>query len=241
MQRARRRRATERLFYHRRSAVELTRRSEDHSRKFPREHRSISAVLDHRHRRARNATFSRVQTVGRLIDRRRLTASLLRRRTQPSQAQKHHQYFKEHLMAYRKTALFILTPNERAQVSDLNDLWQVSLVKVDSGVAAGSARRGLGNDRAEWWAMFMTRKQFHGCCADDPLRFTDPHLFAQFKTEFDHVFNQPSSLDFHSESGGEPCVSGLRPRRHHPGSPRGGRAAIAAETDERHGGDRGNR
>jgi hypothetical protein len=107
-------------------------------------------------------------------------------------------------MSHRGTVPFILPPNERARVRDRGDLWQVSLVKVDSGVAAGSARRGIGNGRAEWWAMFMTREQFHGCCADDPLRFTDPLLFAQFKTEFDHVFDQPSSRDFQSLSSGEP-------------------------------------
>lgn len=111
-------------------------------------------------------------------------------------------------MPHRRSAPFVLTPSERPQVRDRGDLWQVSLVKVDSGVAAGSAKRGLGNGRAEWWAMFMTREQFHGCCADDPLRFTDPLLFAQFKTEFDHVFNQPNSRDSRLPSSGEPEVSG---------------------------------
>ncbi|CAM5779358.1 hypothetical protein RFUL19S_00302 [Rhizobacter fulvus] len=40
--------------------------------------------------------------------------------------------------------------------------------------------------------MFMTKEQFDACCVDDPLRFTEPLLFAQFKTEFEHVFNESS-------------------------------------------------
>lgn len=83
-------------------------------------------------------------------------------------------------------------PRETTDSRSRGNPWRVNLVKVRSGVAAGNTKRGLGNVRTEWWALFMTREQFHACCADDPLRFTDPLLFAQMTTEFDHVFDRPS-------------------------------------------------
>jgi hypothetical protein len=95
-------------------------------------------------------------------------------------------------MSYRATARNGSVSHQRTAARDLDDPWRTSLVRVGAGVAAGSAKRGNGNARSESWTMFMTREQFDACCAEDPLRFTDPLLFAQFKTEFEHVFNEPS-------------------------------------------------
>jgi predicted transcriptional regulator len=68
----------------------------------------------------------------------------------------------------------------------------VKLVRVRSGVVAASSKCGDGNVRTQWWAYFESREQFLACCADDPLRFTDPVNFRQLQTEFDHVFDRSS-------------------------------------------------
>lgn len=93
-------------------------------------------------------------------------------------------------MSHRRTVPMALAPDQRSMVR--GDRRRVTLVRVQSGVAAGSTKRGERNVLAEWWALFETREQFHECCADDPVRFTDPLLFAQMKTEFDYVFDRHS-------------------------------------------------
>ncbi len=95
-------------------------------------------------------------------------------------------------MSYRATARKGSVSRQRTAARDPGAPVRTSLVRVDAGVVAGSARRGNGNARSESWTMFMTKEQFDACFVDDPLRFTEPLLFAQFKTEFEHVFNEPS-------------------------------------------------
>jgi hypothetical protein len=95
-------------------------------------------------------------------------------------------------MTQRRTVASLRAQQSRTIVIDRGDPWQVSLVRVRSGVAAGNTKRGSGNVRTEWWAIFMTREQFEACCADDPLRFGDPLMFGQIRTEFDHVFDRRS-------------------------------------------------
>ena len=93
-------------------------------------------------------------------------------------------------MPHRSTAVSLHSPQANDSAPDRPDGCQIILVKVRSGVAAGSTRRGGGIVLAEWWTLFETREQFDACAADDPLRFTDPLLYGQIKAEFDHVFNE---------------------------------------------------
>ena len=86
-------------------------------------------------------------------------------------------------------------PNKRTEVRIRGDAWQVSLVNVPSGVAAGRTQRHRGNVLTESWTLFVNRDQFELCSAGDPLRFADPHLFAQIMKEFDHVFERFDPCD----------------------------------------------
>ena len=95
-------------------------------------------------------------------------------------------------MSYQATASNSSIADPRRGAAGLSTPIRTSLVRVEAGVVAGSAKRGTGNARSETWTMFMTAEQFDTCCADDPLRFTDPLLFAQLKTEFEHVFHDTS-------------------------------------------------
>ena len=105
---------------------------------------------------------------------------------------------KDHAVMTRNTDPMSTSPAKPADARDSNDHWQVSLVTVPSGVAAGRTRRVHGNAHTESWALFATREQFDACAETDPLRFADPGLFAKIKREFDHVFDQSSSRHFHS-------------------------------------------
>lgn len=103
-------------------------------------------------------------------------------------------------MSHRTTGSVIPPPHPRTNVRGRDEFWRVSLVKVTSGVAAGRTRRGRGNATTEWWALFMSREQIDACSTADPLRFSDPLLFAQIKKELDHVFDRSDSCDFHSRA-----------------------------------------
>ena len=92
-------------------------------------------------------------------------------------------------MPNQRTGLGARTREQRSD-PQRGDSRPVSFVRLRSGVAAGSTKRGSGNARTEWWSLFMTREQFHASCADDTLRFADPLLFAEMKAEFDHVFDR---------------------------------------------------
>jgi hypothetical protein len=87
--------------------------------------------------------------------------------------------------------------------------WRIELVRVPSGVAAGSSLRLRGNARTESWTLFSTREEFHACSTSDPLRFSDPLLFAQLTREFDHVFDRPDPHD--ARCGVRPALHRLRP------------------------------
>lgn len=93
-------------------------------------------------------------------------------------------------MPHGSTVSMAFAPDRRSMVRGESGRRRLTLVRVQSGVAAGSRTRGERNVVAEWWALFETREQFQECCADDPVRFTDPLRFAQLKTEFEHVFEQ---------------------------------------------------
>lgn len=115
-----------------------------------------------------------------------------------------------HAMTQRQTASFILAPTPAAPLRHPREHWQLSLVRVDAGVAAGHARRGQAHEREEWWTLFASADEFDACCMDDPLRFSDPLLFAQLKTEFEHVLNRPSHPTLPPTERTEPGPDGPR-------------------------------
>jgi hypothetical protein len=73
--------------------------------------------------------------------------------------------------------------------------WRIKLVRVPSGVAAGSNLRLRGNATTECWTLFSSREEFHACSSSDPLRFSDPLLFDQLRREIDHAFDRPDPSD----------------------------------------------
>ena len=94
-------------------------------------------------------------------------------------------------------------PRKRFDIEDGSDICRVRLVNVSSGVAAGRTRRMQGNAYLEYWALFMSREQFNDCATADPLRFSDPLLFAQIKREFNDVFDQSHPVSVHKGTGSE--------------------------------------
>jgi hypothetical protein len=93
-------------------------------------------------------------------------------------------------MPLRSIAAGARPPQQPAHARERPERCQVRLVKVRSGVAAGRTRRSGQTVRSEWWTVFQTREQFAACAADDPLRFADPLLFGQFKSEAEDVFQR---------------------------------------------------
>jgi hypothetical protein len=108
--------------------------------------------------------------------------------------------------------------NNTAVRARREECWTLTLTKVPSGVAAGKAVRSRGNIFIEWWALFPSQEQFHACSAGDPLRFTDPLLFARITKEFDHVFHHAGSRTIHSRTRDESGLHGPRAQRHRPHS-----------------------
>lgn len=76
------------------------------------------------------------------------------------------------------------------QTSIRGDRWQTQLVRVRSGVVAGSSQRCGPDLRAESWALFRTREQIDAYCAEDPRRFTDPLPHSQLQSAFVRVFER---------------------------------------------------
>jgi hypothetical protein len=69
--------------------------------------------------------------------------------------------------------------------------WQTQLVRVRSGVAAGSSEQCSPSLRAESWALFRSRDQIDACCAEDPRRFSDPLPHSQLQSAFVRVLERP--------------------------------------------------
>jgi len=76
--------------------------------------------------------------------------------------------------------------------------WQVHLVNVPSGVAAGRTLRLSGNARLEWWALFSNLEQVDVCATKDPLRFAEPIRFARINREFNNAFHSSRPDDVHT-------------------------------------------
>ena len=70
---------------------------------------------------------------------------------------------------------------------------RISLAKVSSGIAEGRTLGGPGNTRTQWWSLFDSREMFDACVAHDQLRFANPIVFMQLKTEFTHVIDDTSA------------------------------------------------
>lgn len=88
-------------------------------------------------------------------------------------------------------------PGTRALSRGGSACWRIRLVRVPSGVAAGRNQRVKGNAHDECWTLYSTREQFDACAMVDPLRFTDPLLFAQIKREFDDAIDRPDAGALH--------------------------------------------